>query len=79
MRKTLGFSTIIVNLRRSKDGTHMFDAKYRYSQIFNIRRTKSQNLNVSPLVLQLSLYNILKSGVKLKMKMQLKQRRQATL
>ena len=29
-----------------------------YREIFNIRRTKSQNLIVSRLVLQLSLYNL---------------------
>ena len=33
-----------------------------YRQISNIRRTKSQTLNVSQLVLQLSLPNPLKSG-----------------
>ena len=35
-----------------------------YHRISNIRRTKSQNLNVSPLVLQLSLSNPFKPGVK---------------
>ena len=42
---------------------------YEYRQISNIRRTKSQNLNVSRLVLQLSLRSILKPGVKSRMKM----------
>ena len=37
-------------------------------QISNIRRTKSQNLNVSRLVLQLSLPNQLKPDVKSRMK-----------
>ena len=35
-----------------------------YREISNIRRTKSQNLNDSPLVLHLSLPNILKPCVK---------------
>ena len=35
-----------------------------YRQICNISRTKSQNFNVSRLVLQLSLANPLKPGVK---------------
>ena len=40
-----------------------------YSKISNIRRTKSQNLNDSHLVLKSSLYNPLKPGVKSRMKM----------
>ena len=28
--KRLGFRLSFVNLQRAKDGTHMFDAKYRY-------------------------------------------------
>ena len=40
-----------------------------YRQISNISRTKSQNLNVSRHVLQLSLRNLLKPGVKSRMKM----------
>ena len=40
-----------------------------YCQISNISRTKSQNLHISRLVLQLSLPNSLKPGVKWKMKM----------
>ena len=39
------------------------------SNLSNIRRTNSQNLIVSRLVLQLSLCNPLKPGVKLRMKM----------
>ena len=42
----------------------------KYHQISNIRRTKFQNLNVSPLALLLSWYNILKPGVKLRMKLE---------
>ena len=52
---------------------------YIYCKISNIRQTKSQKLNDSRLVLQLSLPNPLKQGVKSRMKMQLEQRRQAML
>ena len=45
----------------------------------NIRCTKSQTFNTSCLVLQLSLPNLFKPGVKLIMKMQLEQRRQTML
>ena len=41
----------------------------KYRQTSNISRTKSQNLNVSRLVLQLSLPNPLKPGIKSRMKM----------
>ena len=47
-------------------------------KVFNTTRTKSQNLNDSRLVLQLSLTNPLKPDVKPRMKM-LEQRRQAIL
>ena len=40
-----------------------------YCEISNTRHTKSQNLNVSRLVLQLSLPNPLKPGVKSRMKL----------
>ena len=40
-----------------------------YRKVSNIRRTKSQKLNDSRLVLQLSLPNPLKLGVKLSLKM----------
>ena len=40
-----------------------------YRQIYNIRCTKPQDLNVSHLVLQLPLYNPMKPGVKPRMKM----------
>ena len=50
-----------------------------YRQISNIRRTKSQTLSVSCPVLQLSVPNPLKPGIKLRMKMYLEQRRQAML
>ena len=41
----------------------------KYRKISNIRRTKSPNLNVSRFVLQLSLPNPMKPGVKMRMKM----------
>ena len=44
-------------------------ASTSYRQFSNIRRTLSQNINVSRLVLQLFLPNPLKPGVKLSMKM----------
>ena len=43
--------------------------KGEYRKISNISRTKSPNLNVSRLVLQLSLLNPLNTGVKSRMKM----------
>ena len=43
-------------------------AKWSYSKTCNMRRTKSQNINVSRLVLQLTLPNPLKPGVKSRMK-----------
>ena len=44
-------------------------------KISNIRCIKSQNFNDSRHILQLSLPNLLKPGVKLRMKMELEQRR----
>ena len=52
---------------------------FYYHQTFNIMHTKSQNLNVSRIVLQTSLPCPLKPGVKSRMKMQLEQRRQVML
>ena len=40
-----------------------------YRQIYNIRRTQLENFNVSRLVLQLALCNILKPYIKSAMKM----------
>ena len=40
-----------------------------YRQIYNIRRTQFENFNVSRLILQLALCNILKPYIKLTMKM----------
>ena len=50
-----------------------------YRQTSDISRTKSKNINVSRLVMQLSLPNPLKPGVKSRMKIELEQRRQAML
>ena len=46
-----------------------------YRKVYNIRRTKSQNFNVSRLIMYLSLPDPLKPGVKSRMKMSLEQRR----
>ena len=54
-------------------------AMLEYRQVSNIRRTISPNLNVACLVLQLSLHNLTKPGVKSRMNMKLEQRRQAML
>ena len=43
--------------------------KFNYRKTSSISRAKSQNLNVSCILLQLSSFNPLKPGVKLKMKM----------
>ena len=48
---------------------NFFGQWYKYRKVSNISRTKSQNLIVSDLVLQLSLPNPLKLGVKSRMKM----------
>ena len=50
-----------------------------YPKISNIKRTKSQNLNDSSLLLQLSFPNPLKPSVETSMKMWLEQHRQAML
>ena len=49
--------------------TSLPETETNYRQFSNIRRTQSQNINVSRLVLQLFLPNPLKPGVKLRMKM----------
>ena len=46
-----------------------FNGNFNNRKIFNMRRTKSQKLNGSRLVLQLLLSNPLKPGVKSSMKM----------
>ena len=55
------------------------DSFETYRKTSNIRWTKSQNLYVSSIILQLSLTNPLKPDVKSRMKMKLEQRRQAML
>ena len=50
-----------------------------YHQTPNTRHTKSLNFNVSRLILQLSLPNPLKPGIKYRMKMQLEKLWQAML
>ena len=64
------------------DKVHLVELEYKvsgvirsYRQLSNISRTKSKNLNVSHLFLQLSLPYPLKPCVKLRMKMYLEQRR----
>ena len=56
------------NLGIKYTGTFM-SLQFMYRKVSNIRRTKSQNLNASRLILQLSLPTPLKPGVKLRMKM----------
>ena len=56
-----------------------FWSNFDYCQTSNIGHTKSHNLNVSLLILQLSLPDPLKPGIKSRMKMYLEQRRQAML
>ena len=68
---------IVINSRWPWRSHVIFQKSYR--QISNISSTKSQNLNVYRLVLQMPLPNPLKPGVKTRMKMQLEQRRQAML
>ena len=48
-------------------GGYLIKTKHNYRQTSNIRHNKYQNLNVSRLVLQLSLTNALKPGVKARM------------
>ena len=55
------------NYLRQEESYYINYSQYR--QFSNIRRTQSPNINVSRLVLQLSLPNPLKPGVKLRMKM----------
>ena len=64
---------------QSPTSTHAFLYFYVYRQTSKIKWAKSQNLNVSRLVLQLSLLIPLKPGVQSRMKMKLEQRRQAML
>ena len=73
----------ITNLKILSGNNDTTNTKYAeiitYRQVSNIRRTKSQTLNVSCLGLQLFLSNPLKPGIKSRMKMSLEQRRQTML
>ena len=62
------FFSTTSHLSTCVDYTAVFCWISEYRQVSNIRHTKSQNLNVSCLVLQLSLRNLLKPGVKSRMK-----------
>ena len=69
-------SFLLFFLQPNKYHSHWWEAvnvvlmpKCKSWQIYNIRCTKSQNLTVSCLVLQLALCNILKPVIKLRMKM----------
>ena len=53
----------------SLDSVKIWLTTTTYRQVSNIRRVTSQNLDVSCLVLQLSSRNLLKPGVKSRMKM----------
>ena len=55
------------HINLSDTGNRIFHSNYR--KISNIGHTKSLNLNVSHLVLQLSFPNPMKPGVKSRMKM----------
>ena len=62
------FQEIYPRLTIGCDLLRLGDGRYTYRKISNIRRTKSQNLNVSRFVLQLSSPNPMKPGVKSRMK-----------
>ena len=64
---------IYTTMLRSDVGHAIVNDVYR--KFSYLRRTKSQNLDVSRLVLPLFLPNPLKLGVKSRMKMQVEQRR----
>ena len=70
--------TVQLKFSRSGSGS-WFCRKDIYREISNIRRTKSQTINDSHLVLKSPLPNPLKLGVKSRMKIELEQRRQAML
>ena len=57
------------NLKQVEKGCHKKAIMYDYRKTSSISRTKSQNLNVSCILVQLSSLNLLKPGVKLRMKM----------
>ena len=53
----------------SEMGSYCEAVFFKYRKTSSISRTKSQNFNVSCILLQLSSLNPLKPGVKLRMKM----------
>ena len=59
----------LVKRGHGPDAVMAATVEYTYRKTSSISRTKPQNLNVSHLVLQLSLPNSLKTNVKLRMKM----------
>ena len=59
----------IANIRFTENTVNIESHTMIYRKVSNIRRTKSQKLNDSRLVFQLSLPNPLKPGVKSRMKM----------
>ena len=65
--------TIFVSVKRRYNGSKTKYDKGNQNQVYrkisNIKRTKSQNLSVSRLGLQLSSHNILKPRVQWRMKM----------
>ena len=44
--KRLVFRLSFVNLQRAKDGTHMFDAKYKY--VFVVQISSNRTLGITP-------------------------------
>ena len=68
-KRSLGNTSLNTVPSQTKRFTNTRPFNYKYRQFSNIRRTQSQNINVSRLVLSLSLPNPLKPGVKLRMKM----------
>ena len=72
-------SIVIDSTTKETRNINSLRPEFIYRKTFSISRTKFQNLNGFRLILQLSLLNALEPGVKLRMKMQLEQRRQAML
>ena len=69
IRRPLG--RLIFNMGIAIPGKTVFliETAPRYRKVSNIRRTKTENLNASRLILLLSLPNPLKPGIELRMKM----------
>ena len=86
MTKTFSFQHLSVSGHKAagvsvphEDYVGKKDIQRKYRKTSSISRTKFQNINFSYHVLQLYLPNPLKPNVKLRMKMQLEQCRQAML